>query len=41
MSSLKLIIMGSGGVGKSAITQRYCSAEFVEEVSFFWYIYII
>lgn len=31
--SLKLIIMGTGGVGKSSITHRFVSGEFSEKVS--------
>ena len=30
--SLKLIIMGTGGVGKSSITHRFVSGDFSEKV---------
>eukprot|EP00753_Platysulcus_tardus_P010481 PLAT2747.1.p2 GENE.PLAT2747.1~~PLAT2747.1.p2 ORF type:complete len:214 (+),score=91.15 PLAT2747.1:58-699(+) len=30
MSSIKLIVMGSGGVGKSALTNRFIQGEFIE-----------
>lgn len=33
MSTLKLIVMGMGGVGKSAITLRFTEDKFVTRVS--------
>lgn len=34
MSSIKIIVMGVGGVGKSAITNRFVIGRWVEKVSF-------
>jgi GTPase SAR1 family protein len=33
MSSLKIIVMGVGGVGKSAITNRFVLGRWIEKVS--------
>ncbi len=33
MSSIKIIVMGVGGVGKSAITNRFVIGRWVEKVS--------
>lgn len=33
MSSLKIIVMGVGGVGKSAITNRFVIGRWIEKVS--------
>jgi GTPase SAR1 family protein len=32
MSSIKIIVMGVGGVGKSAITNRFVMGRWVEKV---------
>ena len=33
MSSLKVIVMGVGGVGKSAITNRFVMGRWIEKVT--------
>jgi GTPase SAR1 family protein len=35
MSSIKIIVMGVGGVGKSAITNRFVIGRWVEKVNTF------
>ncbi len=34
MTSLKVIVMGVGGVGKSAITNRFVMGRWIEKVRF-------
>lgn len=34
MSSIKVIVMGVGGVGKSAITNRFVVGRWIAKVSF-------
>ena len=35
MSSIKIIVMGVGGVGKSAITNRFVIGRWIERVSYY------
>lgn len=34
---IKLVVMGSGGVGKSAITAQYIKGKFIKKVSLLCY----
>ena len=44
MSEHKIVVLGSGGVGKSAVTIRYIQGNFIEKVRerpvsrFLWYL---
>ncbi len=41
MSSIKIIVMGVGGVGKSAITNRFVIGRWVEKVIYFVLIVVL
>ena len=36
MSSIKIIVMGVGGVGKSAITNRFVMSRWIAKVHLLW-----